>query len=91
MVVISQSSPPSYILENAPLLGDYRDKVLEGHHHVCQHLGDTIFVDAANLGFYVHQPWWIWTNFALSSTLAAIFFALHPPFHQKVDDILDPN
>ena len=74
-----------------PLLGDSRDKVLEGGHYVRPHLGDSIFVDAASIGSYAHRPQWIWTNLAPSSTLAATFSAVHPPFDQKVDDILDPN
>ena len=86
-----QSSPPGYIFENVPLLGDSQDKVLEGRHYVCQHLGDPIFVDAVNLGFYAHWPRWIWTNLAPSSTLAAVFSTVLPPFDQKVDEILDPN
>ena len=37
-----QPTPPGYIFENVPLLEDSRDKVLEGGHYVCQHLGDPI-------------------------------------------------
>jgi hypothetical protein len=86
-----QSSPPAYIFENVPVLGDSRDKVLAGDHYVRQHLGDPIFVDAASIGSYAHRPWWIWTNLTPSSTLAAAFSAVPPPLDQKVDDILDPN
>ena len=45
-----QPSPPVYIFNNVLLVGDSRDKVLEGRHYICQHLGDPIFVDAASLG-----------------------------------------
>ena len=86
-----QPTPPWYIFKNVPLLGDSRDKVLEGGHYVRQHLGDPIFVDAASIGFYAHRPQWIWTNLASLSTLAATFSVVHPPFNQKVDDILDLN
>ena len=86
-----QYSPPGYIFENIPLLGDYRDKVLEGRHYVCQHLGDPVFVDAASFGSYAHRPRWIWTNLAPLSTLAAAFSAVPLPFNQKVDDILNTN
>ena len=86
-----QSSPPRYIFEKEPFLGDSWDKVLEGRHYVCQHLRDPIFVNVASLGSYAHRPEWIWTNLAPSSILAAAFFAMPPPFDQKVDDILDPN
>ena len=88
---VHQPSPPGYILENVPLLGDSRAKVLEGRHYVCQHLGDPIFVDAAGLGSYSHRPRWLWTNLAPLSTLAAAFSAVPLPSYQKVDDILDPN
>ena len=86
-----QPTPLEYIFENVPLLGDSRDKVLEGGHYVHQHLGDPIFEDAKSIGSYVHLPRWIWTNLAPSSTLAATFSTVPPPFDQKVDNILDPN
>ena len=54
-----QSSPLRYIFENIPLLGDSRDKVLEGDHYVCQYLRDPIFVDAASIGSYAFRPRWI--------------------------------
>ena len=88
---IHQPTPLGYIFENVPLLGDSRDKVLEGGHYVRQHLGDLIFVDAASIGSYAHRHRWMWTNLAPSSTLAATFSGVHPPFDQKMDDILDPN
>jgi hypothetical protein len=77
-----QSSPPTYIFENVPMLEDSRDKVLEGDHYVRQHLGDPIFVDVASLGSYAHRPQWLWTNLTPSSTLAATFSAVLPPFDQ---------
>ena len=80
-----------FSFKNVPLLGDSHDKVLESGHYVRQHFGNPIFMDAAKIGSYAHWPRWIWTNLAPSSTLAAAFFAVHPPFDQKVDDILDPN
>ena len=86
-----QPSPPGYIFENVPLLGDSREKVLKGDYYVCQHLGSPIFADAASIGSYAHLPRWIWTNLAPSSTLPAAFSAMPPPFDQKVDDILGPN
>ena len=86
-----QHSPPGYIFENVPLLGDSRDKVLEGQHFVCKHLRDFIFVDAASLGSYTHRPRWIWTNLAPLSILPAALSVVPPPFDQKVDHILDSN
>jgi hypothetical protein len=65
--------------------------VLEDRHYDCQYLGDPIFVDVASLGSYSHRPWWIWTNLAPLSTLAAVFFVVFVYFDRKVDDILDPN
>ena len=49
---VHQPFPLRYISEIVPLLGDFRDKVLEGHHYVCQHLG------------YIHfcgcrEPWFL--------------------------------
>ena len=73
-----QPTPLGYIFENVPLLGDSRDKVLEGGHYIRQHLGDPIFVDAASIGF-------------MPIGLATTFFVVPPFFYQKVDDILDPN
>ena len=73
------------------MLGDSWDKVLQGGHYVRQHLEDPIFMDAVSIGSYAHRPRWIWTNLAPSPTLATSFFAVLPPFDQKVDDILDPN
>ena len=70
---------------------DSHDKVLEGDHYVCQHLGDPIFVDAASIASYAHWPRWIWTNFTLSSSSTAAFFGMPSPLNQEVDDILDPN
>ena len=80
-----------YIFENVPLLGDFRDKVLDGCQYICQHLRDLIFVNAASLDSYADRPWWIWTNLASLSTLIVAFSAVPPSFDQKVDDILDPN
>ena len=88
---VHQPSPLMYIFENVSLLGDSWNKVLEGKHYVCQHLGDPIFVDAARLSLYFHRPRWLWTNFAPLSTLVATYCEVPPPFDQKVDDILDPN
>ena len=86
-----QPSPPSYIFKNIPLLGDSRNKVLEGRHYVCQHLGDPIFVDATCLCSYSHRPRWLWTNFTPQSTLATTFSIMPPHFDQKVNDILVPH
>ena len=78
-----QLTPLGCIFKNVPLLGHSWNKVLEGGHYVCQHLGDPIFVDATNIGSYAYRPRWIWTNLAPSSTLAATFFAVPPPFDQR--------
>ena len=45
-------------------------------------------MDAAVLDSYSHRPRWLWTNFALPSTLAVAFFEVPLHFDQKVDDIL---
>ena len=73
------------------MLGEYRDKMLEGRHFVCQDLGDAIFLDVVSLGIYFHRPQWIWTNLTPLYALAATFSTTPPPFDQKVDNILDPN
>ena len=86
-----QPSSPGLIFENVHFSGDSRNKMLEGQHYICQHLGDTIFVDAASLGFYSHRPQWIWTNLAPLSTLVAAFSAVPLHFSEKVDNILDLN
>jgi hypothetical protein len=86
---VHQHSLLGYIFENILLLGDSRDKVLKCRHYVCQHLIDSIFVDAGSFGSYAHRPRWSWTNFASLSTLVVAFSSMPPPFDQKMDDILD--
>ena len=89
--IVHQPYLPGYIFQNVHLLGDSKDKVSEGRNYICQHFGNSIFVDATGLGSYSHRPQWIWTNLALLSTLAAIFFCSASSFNTKVNDILDPN
>ena len=46
--------PPTFP-SSLPLLGDSRDKVLEGNYYVCQHVGDLIFVDIESIGCCAHR------------------------------------
>lgn len=86
-----QATPPGYIFENVPPLGDTRTKVLEAGQYIHQLLGSPTFVDAAALGSYAHRPRWIWTNLALSHVLTAALSRVKQPTGRKVDDILDDH
>jgi len=86
-----QASPPGYIFENVPPLGDTRTKVREDGQYIHQLLGPPTFVDAASLGSYAHRPRWIWTNLALSHVLTAALSRVKRPTGRKVDDILDDH
>ena len=86
-----QSTPPGYIFENVPPLGDTRVKVLEDGAYIHLLLGPPTFVDAAALGSYAHRPRWIWTNLAASATLTSALSQVRRPAHRKVDDILDDH
>jgi hypothetical protein len=86
-----QPSSRGCIFDNVYLLENSQNKVFEKQHYVCQHFGDPILVDAANLGSYCHQPRWIWTTFASLAILVVAFSTMPPSFDHKVDDILYPN
>ena len=88
VVVFPPTFPSRVNLRECTFVGRFTG---QGVGRPCQHLGNSIFVDAASIGSYAHWPRWIWTNLAPSSTLAATFSAVLPHFDQKVDDILDPN
>ena len=86
-----QATPPGYIFENVPPLGDSRSKVREDGQYICQVLGPPTFVDAASLGSYAHRPRWIWTNLVPSQVLATALARVQRPPGRKVDDILDDH
>ena len=54
-----QSTPPGYIFESMPPLGDTRKKVLEDAQYIHQLFGRPTFVDATTLGSYAHRRCWI--------------------------------
>lgn len=86
-----QSTPPGYIFENVPPLGDTRVKVHEDGAYIHHLLGPPTFVDAAALGSYAHRPRWIWTNLAASATLTSALSQVRRPARREVDDILDDH
>ena len=84
-----QSTPPGYIFENVPPLGDTRTKVREDGVYIQHLLGPPTFVDAAALGSYAHRPRWIWTNLVSSALLTMALAQVRRPFHREVTAILD--
>ena len=47
---------PAYILENVPLLGDARSRMVSSMHQVRAWLGPIVFLDAASVGSRAHRP-----------------------------------
>jgi len=86
-----QSTPPGYIFENVPPLGDTRTKVREDSTYIHHLLGPPTFVDAAALGSYAHRPRWIWTNLVSSSILTLALAQVQRPVNRIVSDILDDH
>jgi site-specific DNA-cytosine methylase len=86
-----QSTPPGYIFENVPSLGDTRQKVVNDGKYISQLLGTPTFVDAAALGSYAHRPRWFWTNLVPSHVLSGALARIPRPVNRKVDDILDDH
>ena len=86
-----QSTPPGYIFENVPPLGDTRTKVREDSAYIHHLLGPPTFVDAAAMGSYAHRPRWIWTNLVSSALLTLALAQVQRPFHRRVTDILDDH
>ena len=86
-----QSTPPGYIFENVPPLGDSRSKIVTDGHYICQILGPPTFVDAAALGSYAHRPRWLWTNLVPHQVMSLALSRVPQPEGRKVDDILDDH
>jgi hypothetical protein len=89
--ITHQSTPPGYIFENVPPLGDTRTKVREDGAYIHHLLGPPIFVDAAALGSYAHRPRWMWTNLASTSALTFALAQVQRPVRRELDDILDDH
>jgi hypothetical protein len=87
--ITHQSTPPGYIFENVPPLGDTRAKVREDGAYIHHLLGPPTFVDAAALGSYAHRPRWIWSNLVSSATLTSALAQVQRPACRVVTDILD--
>jgi hypothetical protein len=86
-----QATPPGYIFENVPPLGDIRPKVRQDGAYIHHLLGPPTFVDAAAMGSFAHRPRWIWTNLASSATLTSALAQVRRPSHRWVDGILDEH
>jgi hypothetical protein len=88
---IHQSTPPWYIFENVPLLGDTRQKMVKDGEYINQILGTPTFLDVASLGSFAHRPRWFWTNLVSPQVLSVAIARIPPLMNRKVDDILDDH
>jgi hypothetical protein len=85
----NQVHPPAYILENVPLLGDARSRIVASMHQVRQWLGPVVLLDVASVGSRAHRPRLWWTNLAPPEVLKAAYSRVVRPEGLIVDDILD--
>ncbi|CAM6115131.1 unnamed protein product [Calypogeia fissa] len=84
-----QARPPTYILENVPVLGDTRAQVLASVHQVRFWLGPAVLLDAASVGSRAHRPRLWWTNLLPREVLRRAFDVVQRPSDLTVDSILD--
>jgi len=85
----NQVHPPAYILENVPLFGDARSRIVASMHQVRQWLGPAVLLDAPSVGSRAHHPRLWWTNLAPPEVLKAAYSRMVRPEGLIVDDILD--
>jgi hypothetical protein len=86
----SQKRPPSYIVENEPVVSSSRSRTLESMHRIHNFLGVPILIDAVAVSSRAHRPQLWWTNLAPAELLqSAVGRIKHPDVY--VSDILDPH
>jgi site-specific DNA-cytosine methylase len=86
----SQRRPPSYIMENVPVVNSLRSRTLESMHKIHGILGVPVLIDATVVGSRAHRPRFWWINLALAELLqSAIGRTRRPDVY--VSDILDPH
>lgn len=86
---LHQTHPPAYILENVPLLGDVRERVVASVHQVRSWIGQAVLLDAARVGSRAHRPRLWWTNLVPTEVLKRAFDGIPRSASLVVDDILD--
>jgi hypothetical protein len=86
----SQRRPPSYIVENVPVVSSSRSKTLENMHKIHNILGMPVLIDAAAVGSRAHRPQLWWTNLAPTELLQSAVGRIKRP-DVYVSDILDPH
>jgi hypothetical protein len=85
----NQVHSPAYILENIPLLGDARSRVVPSMHQVQQWLEPALLLDAASVGSCAHCPRLWWTNLVPPKVLKVAYSQVIRLVALIVDDILD--
>jgi hypothetical protein len=86
----SQRRPPSYIVENIPVVSSLRSRMLESMYKIHSILGVPVLIDAAAVGSRAHRPRFWWTNLAPTELLqSAIGHTRRLDVY--VSDILDPH
>jgi hypothetical protein len=86
----SQQQPPSYIVENVPVVSNSRSRTLEIMHRIHGILGVPVLIDAAAVGSRAHRPSLWWTNMAQAKLLQSAVGRMKRP-DVYVSDILDPH
>jgi hypothetical protein len=86
-----QSTPPGYIFENVPKLGDIRSKMVNDGGYINKIMDTPIFLDITSLGSFAHRPRSFWTNFVSPQVLSAAIARIPRLMNRKVDDILDDH
>jgi site-specific DNA-cytosine methylase len=86
----SQRRPPSYIVENVPMVSSSRSRTLESMHRIHNILGVPVLIDAAAVGSQAHRPRLWWTNLAPTELLQSAVGQIKRP-DVYVSDILDPH
>jgi hypothetical protein len=81
----SQRRPPSYIVENVPVVSSSRSRTLESMYRIHNILGVPVLIDATAVG---SRLWW--TNLALAELLQSAVGRIKRP-KVYVSDILDPH
>jgi hypothetical protein len=86
----SQRRPPSYIVENMPMVSSSRSRTLESMHRIHNILGVPVLIDAAVVGSRAHLPQLWWTNLAPTELLQSAVGRIKWP-DVYVNDISDPH
>jgi site-specific DNA-cytosine methylase len=86
----SQRQPPSYIVENVPVVNNSRSRTLESMHRIHNILGVPVLIDTAAVGSRAHRPRLWWINLAPAELLQSAVDRIKR-LDVYVSDILDPH